>query len=62
MMKVIATNANQVQLRQHATYMSIVRDGSTYNPPLTHNIVFHVGKPDYIRRLWRNNFAKAKAS
>ncbi len=61
-MKVIATNNNQVQLIKHATYMSIVRDGRTYDPPLTHNVVFHVGKPDYIRRLWRNNFANAKAN
>jgi len=53
-MSKIATNANGVELHK-GSWWSILKpkaDGT--------NTVFHVGKPDYIRRVWHDRYAKVK--
>ena len=51
----VATNANGVELHYNKGWHSILKpkgDGT--------NRVFHVGKPAYIRKIWQNQYQRAK--
>ena len=54
--KIIATNSKGQQLTS-GSWWSITKPLSSLLTALPQNMVYHVGKEKYIRRIWNKKFA-----